>query len=909
MLRLRPRRGRKAGGFGLGLGLGLIGFAAAPAAGAAQAPEGELTSELLSAFTARPIGPANQSGRVTAISAPDTIGHKVMYAGFATGGVWKTTNGGVTWRPIFDEQGFGSIADVVVAPSDPRVVWVGTGERNSLRSQGWGDGVYRSTDAGASWSHVGLEETREIGRIAVDPRDADVAYVAALGHLWGANEERGLYKTTDGGETWETVLFVDDTTGFIDVKLHPSNPDIVYAASWHRLRWGGGRMEGAGAGSAVWKSTDGGASWTRLSGPGIDRGLPAGPLGRIGLGVSPADPDVVYAVIQAAYASTDPSISPFGGLFRSQDAGESWTRVNDSSAVPDYYYNEVWVDPSDADRLYLAGTFLGYSEDGGRGIETLRLGDVHVDHHAMWIDPDDGDHLVLGNDGGLYTSFDAAETWWHHPMPLGQFYEISVDSTKTPYHVCGGLQDNGTWCGPSRTREERGITAADWYTIFGGDGFVSHVSVDSPWIRYGESQFGNIARLNTRTWERTSIQPHAEDEGVESGDPFRWDWNTPFVISHHDPTVLYLGGNYLFRMTDRGESWTIIGPDMTRQSLAAPEPMVEHTPYGALHSIAESRLDPGVIWTGSSGGLLWVTSDAGETWTRLTERIPDETVHECTVAEIEASPHDRATAFVVYDCHKRDGYGAHVFRTTDLGGSFTEITGDLPADAGSYVVRQDPVEADLLYVGNERGLYISNDRGEHWVRFTEGLPTSPVRDIDFGPGAHELAIGAYGRSVYILPLDALRALTPETLAGDAALLPVADVRMFEERDTYASSGEVPYAAPNPPQAARITYYLAEDQGDEIRLRIRRLGENGAGDDGDVVQTLTGSGRPGTHTLEWDLELDEPRPHRLGDPADSDELSTALPGRYSVSLEIGGRTMTETFTVEDGWIEETPGAVR
>lgn len=883
--------------------IAVLVFAALPLEG-----QTGLTSEMLESFRPRLIGPANQAGRVTSLAAPDTAGHKVMYAGFATGGLWKTTNAGVTWRPIFDDQAFAAIADVAVAPSDARVVWVGTGERNSLRSQGWGNGVYRSTDAGGSWTHMGLEDTREIGRVVIDPRDANTVYVAALGHLWGANRERGVYKTTDGGASWEKVLFVDDTTGFVDLKLHPTNPDIIYAASWHRLRWGGGRMEGAGAGSAVWRSTDAGRTWQRLSGPGQTRGLPDGPLGRIGLGVSADMPDRVYAVVQAAYGSRDPGVSPHGGLFRSEDAGASWTRVNDLSAVPDYFYNEVWVAPSDADRLWLAGTLLGHSKDGGESLENLRLSNVHVDHHALWIDPNDPDHLVLGNDGGIYTSFDGT-SWWHHPLPVGQFYEVSVDSTKVPYHVCGGLQDNGTWCGPSMTRDRAGITEADWYSIFGGDGFVSHVAPDSPSIRYAEFQYGNTYRIDTISGEATPLQPHAEDAGAESGYAFRWEWNTPFVISHHDPTVLYLGGNHLFKLTNRGDDWRILGPDMTRQSRLNPEPMPAHTSYGSLHSIAESPLDPNVIWTGSDDGLLWLTTDGGATWSNLTERIPDEAARRCWVAEIEASVYDRGEAIVTYDCHMRDDYHPYVFRTIDSGARFTRISGDLPTDAGSYVVRQDPVARDVLYAGNERGLYISTDGGSRWVRLTGGLPTVPIRDMNFAPGGDELVVATYGRSVYILPIHGIRALTPETLAGDAHLFEVADVRAFEQTDTYASSGSVNFTAPNPAQNAVVTYWLAEDQGKDVTLTIRRLEDGDADGAGTVVNTLTGSGRPGVHQVTWNLQNREARPRRLGDPTSPNELREALPGRYSVTLKVGERTLTETFTIAHGWIEEMPGRVR
>jgi photosystem II stability/assembly factor-like uncharacterized protein len=902
-----------------------------------QANAPALTSDLLKPLAPRSIGPANQAGRVTAIAVPDTAGHRTIYVGYATGGVWKTTDAGITWAPVFDHEDFASVGDIEVAPSDSRVVWVGTGERNSLRSQGWGGGVYRSTDGGHSWKRMGLEQTREIGRIAIDPRNADVVYVAALGHLWGPNPERGLYKTTDGGKTWQRVLAVDDTTGLIDVKLEPGDPDVVYAASWHRLRWGGGHMEGAGAGSAIWKSMDAGKTWKRLTDPKLSNGLPSERLGRIGLGVTAAAPKVVYAVIQAATSSHTPAFSEHGGLFRSNDAGESWTRVNDLSAIPDYYYNEVWTDPSNADRVWFNASQLGYSDDGGRSLTTWRLRRVHVDNHALWVDPSDPQHLLLGNDGGLYTSFDGGKHWHHFTMPVGQFYEASVDSSKVPYYVCGGLQDNGIWCGPTRTREDVGITDADWYTVLGGDGMVSHVPADSGWLFYGDWQFGSIERLDTDTWHYDWIQPQAEDAGVESGYDFRFGWTAPFIVSHFDPAVLYLGGNYLFKLTNRGTDWRIIGPDMTRQSRLHPEPITGHTSYGALFSIAESPVDRNTLWAGSDDGLLWLTTDGGASWQNLTDHIPDQAPRDCFVNKIDASRHTAGTAFVAYDCHRRDDYHPYLYRTTDGGKTFVNISGDLPADAGSYVVRQDPASPDVLYAGDERGVWITNDGGAHWVRLP-GLPTVPVRDIEFGPGARDLVIPTFGRSIYILDgATTLHELTQATLAEPAHLFPVDSARTFETRDTYASFGTDVFTADNPPNGAIIDYYLQADAGHDVKLSIRRLSADttaqpaGAGEPGgaadtasapvaaadttasagvsDVVRTLTESGRPGLHRVIWDLRSSEPEPHRLGGPESPEEARVVPPGSYSVTLEVGGRTLVRRFEVLKGWIEHVPGRVR
>ncbi len=893
---------------------GLLVAAAAcavSATGLAQegsAPGSSLTADLLEPFKFRFIGPANSSGRITAIAVPEEPGHKTMYVGLASGGLWKTMNAGTTWKPIFDDAGSSTIGDVAVAPYDPKEIWVGTGERNSLRSNAWGDGVYKSTDGGSSWKHVGLKETREIGRIAIHPTDSGTVYVAALGHLWGPNPERGIYKTTDGGANWERILFVDDTTGFVDLKMDLSNPQVLYAAAWHRLRWGGGHMEGAGAGSGIYKTTNGGRTWTRLTDPALNNGLPTRNLGRIGLAIYPKNPSIVYAVIQAAHGATEPGVSPHGGLFRSEGGGASWQRMNDLSAIPDYYYNEVWLDPNDDKQLWLASTLLGHSKDGGATIEQRRLERVHVDHHAMWVNPDDSEHIVLGNDGGVYISFDGGDTWAHQIIPASQFYEVDVDTTKIPYHVCGGTQDNGTWCGPSRTREEVGITDYDWYRVFGGDGYDHAVSPDSPQIRYGESQFGNIRRFDVHTWKYESVRPHAEDAGAESGHEFRWDWNTPFEISSHDPTVVYLGGNHLFKLTDRGRDWRILGPDMTRANRFNPEPEVGHTSYHSLHSVAESSLDARILWTGSNDGLIWVTTDGGATWRNVTANIPDQPPQNCWVSEIEPSRFDASTAYVVYDCHRRDDYRPYVYKTTDGGDSWTNISGDLPEDGGSYVIREDDTNPKVLFVGTEFGLWMSNKGGDQWVRLKNNLPTAAIRDMELVPRDEELVVGTYGRSIYILDIGPLKELDDSVLAVDAHLFRVKPARIYRERDTYGAFGDQFFKTSNPPYGTVITYYLREDQGDDVTLTIRKAA---AGDDdsGATVRRLTGSGRPGIHRLTWDLKADRPRPRELGGPTSREELREVLPGEYMVSLKVGELKLEQPIVVANGWMERMPGRVR
>ena len=881
--------------------------AAAATSGAAST---RLTSELLRPLRARLIGPANQSGRVTAIAVPPGTGGKTAYVAFASGGVFKTTNHGVTWQPITDEIGFNSIGDLTLAPSDPQQVWVGTGERNSLRSNGWGDGVYKSTDGGRKFTRVPLEGMSHIGRIVVHPKNPDVVYVASMGHLWSTSPQRGVYKTTDGGKTWERTLFVNDTVAFVDLTMDPSNPDVLFAAGWHRLRRGGGTMEGAGAGSGIWKTTNGGRSWKRLTDASLNNGLPWQNLGRTGIAVHPKSPKLVYAVIQAAIGSTNPGISPFGGFFRSTNGGDTWTRANDLSAIPDYYYNEVWLDPNDEKHILLAGTFLAESKDGGDTFRNMDLGQVHVDHHALWIDPADSDHWILGNDGGIYVTWDAGENFEHLQHPVGQFYEVSIDSTRAPYHVCGGLQDNSTWCGPSATRERPGITSYDWYELFGGDGFHSAVSPDSPQYRFGESQFGGLQRLNTETWETTSLTPHAEDAGAEAGFAFRFDWNAPFIISQYDPKTVYFGGNHLFKLKDRGRGgWEILGPDMTRANRANPEPDTGYTAYHALHSIAESPLDRNLLWTGSDDGLIWVSEDAGRSWRMVTDNIPDVAPRRCWVAEIEASRHARNLAYVAFDCHNRGDYRPYVYRTSDLGRSWIPITGNLPQDGGSYVIREDAENPRMLYVGTEQGLFVSNVGGNDWVRFRNGLPTVAVRDLDVHPREDDLVIGTFGRSVYILELNQLQELTDSVLRADAHLFDVENARRYNTRSTYQSFGDEFFQASNPPAGAELAYYLGRDAGRDVTLTIRKVVEGKKPEEGDFVQRIENSGRPGFYIVRWDLRARDARPRELGGPTNPQELRNVPPGRYAVTLQAGSVTQTKTFEVLEGWPEHNNGRIR
>ena len=874
---------------------------ASPAATAAPMPTDPRVA-LLHELTWRSLGPAAFSGRVTAVTVP-TGSRTTIYAGSATGGLWRTTNNGTTWRPIADSIGALSIGDVAVAPSDSQVIWVGTGERNSLRSQSWGNGVHKSTDGGRTWTSVGFEQSREIGRIVIHPRDPSIVYVAVLGHLWGTNPDRGVYKTTDGGANWTRVLSVDDTTGFVDLAMDPSNPEVLYAAAWHRIRWGGGHMEGVGAGSGLFRTQDGGRTWTRLTDSTLHNGLPGGArLGRIGIAIHPKYPRIVYAIIQNNQGVQDAARTPYGGLYRSGDAGRSWTRMNDLSAEPFYYYNEVWLDPFDTTHVYLNAAPLYESKDGGASFAPRRLTRVHGDHHTAWFDPDLKGHWLLGSDGGLYETYDGGTSWSHHMLPIGQFYTTTVDTARWPYYVCGGLQDNGTWCGPSATRDRVGITDDDWYPVGGGDGFNVQVAWDDPAIVFSESQFGFMGRLNLRTGERESIRPLAADAGAESGYEFRWGWNTPIIQSQHDSTVLYVGSNHLIRLLDRGRNWELVGPDMTRANRANPDPTPTWTSYQALFSIAESPRSADILWTGSDDGLIWVTRDRGRTWTNVTDHLPAGVPTRCFVSSIAASYHVDGRAYVTLDCHRRDDYAPHVFATEDFGNTWSEIDAGLDPQWGSLSILEDARNPDLLFVGTETGIRVSLDRGTHWHTFGRGMPPVGVRMMSQVHRTRELVVGSFGRGMYILPIGVLEELSDSALAGPAHLFQVDPARQFRTINTHPSWGSRPFVADNPPDGAVITYWLRDSADQDVRLEI-------ADSSGTVVQRLTGRGYPGLHRVTWDLDLSSTPPRGLGESDNAQERRQVPAGRYTVTLRVAGKTMKQDIVVMEGWPTDPVGRLR
>lgn len=867
-------------------------------------PPADPLTRLLNGFTWRNLGPAAYSGRVTAVAVPQPY-HKTIYVGAAGGGVWKTSNAGVTWRQIGDSLGVQSIGDIAVAPSDTSIIWVGTGEKNSLRSQSWGNGVHVSTDGGRTWKHRGLADTKAIGRIVIHPTNPNIVYVAALGHLWGPNAERGVFRTVDGGQTWTKSLFVDDTTGAVDLVMDPTNPAVLYAAMWHRLRMGGSHMVGVGSGSGIYRTADGGRTWKRLTDPSLSNGLPGGPMGRISLAIaSSRGRTVLFAMIAVDRGVTSPNAAPFGGVFRSEDGGEHWTQVNDLAANPHYYYDEIVIDPTNVDHVYALASPVLVSKDGGRSFTRDSLYNVHVDNHALWIDPADPGHMMLGNDGGFYTTWDGGRAWEHAALPIGQFYTVIVDSAQTPYGVCGGLQDNGVWCGPSRTRDSLGVTDADWYAVNGGDGMWVQKPWYDPHIVYSEWQFGSMSRLDLRTWKRDEIKPLSLDAGAEGGYDFTWGWTAPMLLSQHDSATLYVGANRLFRLQDRGArgvDWQILGPDMTRADRARPEAEGPNTSYHALFSIAESPRDANVLWTGSDDGLVWLSRDRGRTWTNLTANFPKRAPTRCFVSTIAASHHADGTAYLTYDCHHRDDYHPYVFRTTDFGRTWTEIVNGLPADGGSLTVFEHPTNARVLWVGTALGAYVSLDAGAHWHRFGQSLPPVPVEKFAMSYAAQELVVATHGRGLWIADVAPLADAADSLPSERAHLFPVGTALQFRYADTYPSFGSRPFVARNPARGAVITYWLRDAQTGPVDLLVTSAA-------GDTVRKLSGPGYAGLQHVTWDLTREKPRPRELGGPESAADLRRVLPGEYFVTMSVGGRKSRQRIVVQD-WPEDRLGRVR
>ncbi len=902
----------------LALAVALVASVTAGASARSTKEESRLKPDTFSGLEFRGIGPAMNSGRVGDLaihpSDPNT-----WYVAVASGGVWKTINAGTTWTPIFDKTGSYSIGCVTVDPGNPLTIWVGTGENNSQRSVGYGDGVYKSVDGGRNWENVGLKTSEHIGMILVDPRDSNIVFVAAQGPLWAKGGDRGLYRTGDGGKTWTCALATDPYTGASDVVFEPGNPDVMYASTYQRQRrvW---TLINGGPGSALYKSDDAGATWRKL-----ENGLPEGDLGRIGLAVSPVNPKLVYALVEAADLKKD-------GFYRSTDAGGNWEKMSDYRPGSPQYYQEIFVDPKNPDRVYSMDTWMHVTEDGGKTFRKIGETFKHVDNHALWINPNDTDHLIVGSDGGLYQTFDRGATWaFSANLPITQFYKACADSAAPFYSVYGGTQDNNTLGGPSRTTTNHGIINSDWFITVGGDGFQSQVDPVDPNIVYSQSQYAGLVRFDRRNGEAIDIQPTAEPDEA----PLRWNWDSPLVLSPHSPTRLYIAAQRIFRTDDRGDSWRPVSPDLTRQldrnrlkimdrvwSIDAVAKNASTSNYGNIVSLTESPRVEGLLYAGTDDGLVHVSEDGGGSW-RKTESFPG--VPELTyVSRLVASLHAASTAYAAFDNHKMGDFKPYVLKSTDRGKSWKSIAGDLPERGTVYALAEDHVNPDLLFAGTEFGVFFTADGGKQWIQLKAGIPVVAVRDLAIQRRESDLVAATFGRGFYILDDYSPLRRAPAVVDSAAALFPVKPAWMFIPSSPLggrgkANQGDAFYAAPNPPFGAIFTYYLRD--GIKTRAERRREAEKKLikeGKDvfypewdsvrveereeeptalltvtdeaGNVVRRVTGPVTKGFHRVAWDLRYPAANPVSLK-PVEVSPWNEppagplAAPGDYMVSLTV------------------------
>jgi len=841
----------------------------------------------------RNIGPAVMGGRIDDVAVLES-NPAVYYVGAATGGLWKTVNNGTTWTVLFDDlDDVVSIGDVAINPNDANTVWVGSGENNNRQSGSWGNGVYKSIDGGTTWKHMGLGTSKHIARIIVDPIDHDVVYVAALGSLWGRGGERGVYKTTDGGLTWTRVLHVDDDTGATELVMDPSNNKVIYAATYQRRRatWG---FNGGGAGSAMWKSSDAGRTWTKLT-----QGVPTGPLGRIGMDVYRANPNVVYARIEHEKES---------GTYRSDDAGLSWKKMSNTNPRP-MYFSQIRIDPTNDARIYVLGVQLHISDDGGRTF--VENGVMHSDHHAMWINPHNSNHIIDGNDGGLGVSYDKGATWEGvYNMDLGQFYHITYDM-ETPYNVCGGLQDNYTWCGPSAVRSRTGIANDQWFQIHGGDGFEAQIDPKNSRIIYAESQDGNISRVDRISNERKSIRPlPARGEA-----PLRWNWNTPILMSPHDSATIYVGANKVFKSTDRGQSWTAISPDLTEATnrdglslmgVVGKEVTIARNDgvgsYGNIVQLVESPRTAGVLYAGTDDGKVHMTKD-GKTWTDITGKFPG-VPKNAYVSRLSASAHDVNVVYATFDNHRADDMATYIYASVDGGNNFRSIGEGMPKGHAVTAMAEDPKNPSVLYSGSEFGLFVSPDRGGKWLRVKSNLPTVPIHEIVIHPRDNDMIVATHGRSIWILDDITPLQQQAEAMKADAFLFDLRGGMQFNPANDRGFVTDKPFFGRNPTYGAAISFYLSKPQT-SVALRIR----DGAGTQvreitGDDLRAARGAG---INRVDWDLRHQPLTPLAGqqqgggggggGFGGGGNNGPNVMPGDYRVALVVDGRDVaTKTVRI-------------
>jgi photosystem II stability/assembly factor-like uncharacterized protein len=855
------------------------------------------------ALTFRSIGPA-AGGRITRVAgvAGDPA---TYYAGAASGGLWKSTDGGITWKPIFDEQPIATIGSIAVAPSNPNVLYVGSGEANIRGNVQPGNGIYRSLDAGKTWAHVWRQEG-QIGTMVVHPTNSDIAFAAVLGHAFGPNPERGVLRTTDGGKTWRFVLQRNPETGASDVAIDPSNPAIVFAGFWQTRRrpW---ELTSGGPGSGLWVSRDGGDTWKQL---GADEGLPKGMWGKVGVGVAPSDGRRVYALVEA----------DSGGLFRSDDGGEHWRLINRHRALRQrpWYYTTLTVEPTNAEVVWFPQVPLLRSIDGGRTIADVK-GTHHGDHHDVWIDPKNSRRIIEGNDGGVDVTINGGETWYAPPLPISQFYHVSVDN-QTPYRVSGAMQDLGTASGPSNSLSREGIRLADWHGVGGGEaGHTAHDPAD-PNVVYAGEYGGYISRYDHRTRQARNVSIYPENPSGHGGEDlrYRFQWTSPILASRHTPGLVYHAGNVLFRSTDGGQTWAPASPDLTRNDRSKQKwsggPITGDNTgveiYGTIFAIAESPKDKGILWAGTDDGLVHVSRDGGSSWTNVTRNVPG-LPEWGTVSMIEASPFDAAAAYLVVDAHRLDDMRPYLWKTSDYGRSWKRLGTGLAQDVYLHAIREDPVRRGLLYAGTERGVAFSTDDGTSWQPLRLGLPTVAVHDLRVT--AADLVLGTHGRSIWIFDdLTPIREMTPAIRGRDAHLFP--PVRTIAWR-WHSDDVVGPSPGKNPPRGAIINYYLRQKPTEPIRLEVLDAA-------GTVIRTLRSTVEPpefapddpdepteapepalkpdsGVQRAVWDLRHEPPRKARPAklDFGWPDFGPYALPGTYTLRLVVDGRTYTQRLELE------------
>lgn len=868
----------------------------------------KINAELFNNFKLRSIGPAATSGRIGDIAIYQSEPN-VWYIAVSCGGVWKTTNAGASFTPIFDNYGSYSIGCVAIDPNNKHIVWVGTGENNSQRSVGYGDGIYKSIDGGKSFTKMGLEKSEHIAKIIIDPTNSDIIYVASQGPLWGPGGDRGLYKSTDGGKTWVQSLKISENTGVTDILMDPRDSKVLYAASYQRRRhiW---TMIDGGPEATIYKSTNAGTTWEKCN-----NGIPSGDLGRIGLAMSPQNPDVLYAVIEAPEK---------GGFFKSTDRGASWVKQSSYYSGSAQYYHELFPDPIDFDKVYAVDTYTRVTSDGGKTWNNVGLKERHVDDHIVWVDPKNNSHLLIGGDGGLYESYDKGQTWrYFENLPVTQFYRIQADNDEPFYNVYGGTQDNNSIGAPYRTAHPGGILNQDWKYVVGGDGFEPQIDPVDPNIVYGQWQYGNLVRYDKRSGEITGIMPQPEKD-ME----IRWNWDTPLIISPHNHKRLYMAANYVYRSDDRGDSWQRISGDISRQinrdelpvmgKIWGPDAIAKSAStslYGSAISLAESPIKEGLIYVGTDDGLIQITEDNGKSWNKIESfaGVPDRTYN----SDIFPSRHNENVVYASFNNHKNNDFKPYILKSIDMGKTWVSISGDLPLNGAVWTIEEDTQNPDILFCGTEFGLYVTVDGGKKWIQLKNNLPTIAIRDLDIQERESDLVIGTFGRGVYIFDdYSPIREINTNNLDKEAYFFPIKDAVMFQEDNSSSrrNEGESFYRGENLPSTAVITYYLKESVKTKKQLRLDKEKElRDAGktppypsyqelkleDDeqspyllfaikdksSNIIRQLTAPASKGINRINWDLRSASSDAPNSNTNINNWAGFPVVPGEYSVNMSL------------------------